>query len=195
MNKNTRIFLWAGLVIAILLGLFWQFYPLPDAQTRMDALPLFGNDYIGKNIPLTSFENSFFKGVNIIKRIYNVKKQEFFIAILDGTHNRHIVHDPYYCFRGLGWTIDDERHFTTPYGHAALLTISKDKERKEALFWFTDGSQQYTSPMRYWWQTTLRRLTLGRSGPEPILVIVQPMNETPVNWDEFKASFPALFHL
>lgn len=195
MKRKTQTLLWIGLIISILLGLFWQFYPLPDAQDRMNQLPLSGKGFIGKNEPLTAFEASFFKGVNIAKRIYNVAGQEFFIAILDGTHNRHIVHDPYYCFRGTGWTIDSERPFPLPRGQAALIQISKNGEQREALFWFTDGTKQYTSPLYYWWQTTLRRLTLGRSGPEPILVIVQPLSDHTVNWDDFKKAFPELFQL
>ena len=35
----NRALLWIILAIAIVLGILWQFYPLPDAKDRMDSLP------------------------------------------------------------------------------------------------------------------------------------------------------------
>lgn len=195
MNSNSRNLLWFFLVTAAIVGMLWQFYPLPDALDRMNALPLSGKGYIGKNVPLTPFELSFFKGVNVIKRIYNVNGQNFFITALDGTHNRHIVHDPYYCFKGTGWTILSERSLHIPNGKATILEIAKDDIKKEALFWFSDGSSPYSSPVKYWLQATLRRVTLGFSGPEPILIIVQPLDDTPVDWEKFHQEFQPLFKL
>lgn len=195
MKSHSRNYLWIFLACAVLVGMLWQFYPLPDALKRMNALPLWGEGYIGKDVPLTPFEQSFFKDVNVIKRIYNVKGQDFFITALDGTHNRHIVHDPYYCFKGTGWTILSERPLHLPHGEATILEISKGEEKKEALFWFSDGKAPYSSAIKYWWQATLRRMTLGLSGQEPILVIVQPLHNKPVDWDKFQQQFQALFKL
>lgn len=195
MNKQIRTSLWIAIFFAIVLGMVWQFYPLPDALARIDSLPLIGKNFIGKNVPLSDFEKNFFKGINLIKRDYNIGNQTFFIIALDGTHNRHVVHDPYYCFRGMGWTILQERTIEIPGGQAAILNIEKGGVQKEAMFWFSSETERYISPLRYWWQATLRRLTLGRSGPEPILIMVQPINQTPVDWNQLPELFPQLFEI
>lgn len=44
----------------------------------------------------------------------------------------------------------------------------------ELLYWFsTDKSSDHSLP-RYWFETTLRRITLGQCGCEPILVLFHP---------------------
>ena len=125
----------------ILLSLIWQFYPLPDAQKRLDALPLYGKDFVSQDIPLSDFEETFFKNVNIIKRIYRIDSITYFVTVLDGTRNRHIVHDPYYCFTGSGWDIIAKKPFSLEHGDAEEITISKGNRTKGALFWFTEDRQ------------------------------------------------------
>ena len=180
MNK-----LWIGVIIAIGLGIVWDWIHSPDAKKRMESLPLEGSTYRGKDIPLDEFEKNYFENVNVTKRTYLIDGQEFFIAILDGTANRHAVHDPYYCFVGSGWEIEDEKKISLNHGIGNLLTIQKDGEKREALFWFTNGKSQFASPIRYWLEATLRRFTLGFSGEEPILVVVQPMGSEPVDSGSF----------
>lgn len=195
MKQLSTTTLWLGLLLALSVGLIWQFYPLPDASARLDSLPMKGLGVTGENIPLSDFEQSFFKGVNVIKRGYKVGNELFFITMLDGTNNRHIVHDPYYCLKGSGWTMLTEKDLPIPKGTAKLVELEKNGEQREAIFWFSDGYANYTSPISYWWNTTVRRLTLGRSGPEPILIMVQPISKQPVDWSEFKRTFPEIFTL
>lgn len=187
--------LWIFLFVAIALGLLWQFVPLSNAEGRLQALPLVGTQYGGKNIPLTEFEKNFFYRVNILKRLYDVQGNYLYLLVLDGTDNRHIVHDPYYCFRGSGWEILSEKNVAVPEGNASVVRIRKGEQEKEAMFWFSDGSANYASPMRYWWETTLRRLSLGYSGPEPVLVILQPVNHDTIDWEALSGQFPSLFKL
>jgi len=175
MKSTSQIALWIFLAIAILLGLIWQLYPLQDARHRMNTLPVIGAGFEGRDLPLSPLEENFFKNVNVFKRLYVVNNQIFFVTALDGTHNRHVVHDPYYCFRGAGWEILSEKKFPLPNGNANIVEISKGSERKTAIYWFSDGTSQFTSPWKYWWEATLRRLTLGWSGPEPILIMIQPL--------------------
>ena len=185
MKTSYSLPLWIFLGFVVLLGLIWQLYPLSDARHRMNALPLTGPSFEGRNIPLTPLEENFFKNVNVLKRVYMVDNKLFFVTALDGTLNRHVVHDPYYCFRGGGWEILKEEKLPLPNGNANIVEIAKGNERKTALYWFSDGSSQFTSPWRYWWETTLRRLTLGRSGPEPILIMIQPLGDAAkTDWEK-----------
>ena len=125
-----------------------------------------GPDFKGYNISLTPMEKEIFHDVNMIKRIYEIGKEKSFIYALDGTHNRHAVHDPTYCFRGSGWEIVSQDYYPIPGGNALLFKLYKQdtNQKKEALLWFSDGTHHYASPLRYWLETALRRLTLGYSG-------------------------------
>ena len=184
--------LWIGLFVVIVLGMAWQFYPLSDAQKRLDDLPLAGPGFVGMEVPLNDFEKKFFHGVNVIKRVYKINNYYYFVTVLDGTRNRHLVHDPYYCFTGSGWEIAKAEDLTIEGGEAKQIEITKGAQRKSAVFWFADGTENYSSPWKYWAQSTFRRLTLGRSGEEPVLVMIQPLdNTTDVNWNKtLQSLFP-----
>jgi len=195
MSKSSQTFLWLFLGIVIVLGSLWQFYPLQTAQNRMNKIPIEGATFSGKEVELSPFEENFFKDVNIVKRIYKIGGQYYFVVVLDGTKNRHPIHDPYYCFRGEGWTIESEKTLPIVDGVANLLHISKNNEKREALFWFSNGETNYTSLIKYWWQTTLRRISLGYSGPEPVLIMVTPLTSQSVNWSEFEQNFKPLFKI
>ncbi len=187
--------LWLGLASAIILSILWQFKPLPDALHRMETLPLIGIGYKGSDLPLKPSEKKIFEGVNVLKRVYTIGNKPFFITVLDGTHNRHVVHDPYYCLKGSGWSLLNEKTVPAPKGKASLLIVRKGDKEKEALFWFSDGNKQFNSPLTYWLTATLRRITLGLSGPEPVLIVVQPMQEEPVDWEHFQKQMGPLFNL
>lgn len=191
-----RKWLWTALGLFVILGLVWQFFPLSDASLRLQNLPYLGKGYIGRSLPLTDQEIQTFYNVGLLKRLYEVGKQKLFITVLDGTHNRHVVHDPFYCFRGSGWEEMSRENVTLPGGgDATLLQLKHNNERKEAIYWFSDGVQHYASPTRYWLQATLRRLTLGRSGAEPVLIVVQPLDESKLDWQTLLKQFPELLQL
>lgn len=196
MSAISQKILWIGLALAIVLGLLWQLYPLSDAQNRFDRLPLVGEGFAGEDVPLSDFEKSFFKDVNVLKRVYRIGNQTFFVTALDGTHNRHVVHDPYYCFTGSGWDIVDKKSIPLQNGDAEEVTISRNSRDKVALFWFTNGVVEYRSPLRYWMEATLRRLTLGWSGREPVLILIQPLDTTTdVDWKKVLGTFSPLINL
>ena len=65
----------------------------------------------------------------------------------------------------------------------------------EAIFWMSDGRERHSSPSRYWYQTALRRLTLGRSGSEPVLIILQPWPGQTISWDDVLTRIGPLFEI
>lgn len=196
MERKRQTFLWLGLAIAVILGLLWQFVPLQDASERLESLPLYGPEFIGKNIPLSGWEKDYFENVNVLKRIYKVGDQNVFITALDGTRNRHAIHDPLYCLRGSGWEVLSQESLPlTDGGSIAFVKLRKDEQTQDALYWFSNGHVHYDSPLKYWWQATLRRLTLGYSGQEPVLVFVQPLDESELNWKQLFRIFPQLLSL
>jgi hypothetical protein len=112
--------------------------------------------------------------------------------VVDGTRNRRAVHDPGFCFRGAGWKIESEQPFALPHGEGRLVRLSRASETAEAVYWYSDGLSAHADPRRYWLEATLRRLSLGRSGPEPVLVMLVPAGPSPAGWQEWMRSWPML---
>lgn len=183
MNKTTKEnILWCLLALACTCALLWQFVRLPNATDRLLKIPSKGPGFYSTDIALSKDEKEIFSTINLIKRIYSVDGEKYFIYVLDGTENRHVVHDPTYCFRGDGWEISDYKKIPIENGIGGLYTLKRGSEVKEALLWFSDGKIKYAWPMQYWFQATLRRLTLGWSGGEPILYVIQPLNIKNNDW-------------
>ena len=195
MTTRNQKFLWLGLVLAVALGLLWEFYPLTDAQARVRALPRSGLNFAGQDLTIPAGMLPLFGKAQVVKRGYQVADQRVIVWIIDGAHNRHAVHDPLYCLRGDGWRVISQNVFPVEGGEARLIRAEKNGREMDSLVWFSDGHERYASTLRYWWQTTLRRLTFGRSGPEPVLITVQPVSTAPINWRQLTDQFTPLFDL
>ena len=182
MNKYTAGLLWFFLAIAMVLGLLWQYYPLPGAADRMSRLPLQNGPVRQENIPLLPAEVAAFAGCSTLKRLAVFGDDMVILVVLDGTQNRHAVHDPTFCFRGAGWNIDQQDPFPLNHGAGSLVKLSKGASNAEALYWFSNGRTQYSSPLRYWGETSLRRVSLGHSGSEPLLVILTSATDKSPDW-------------
>jgi hypothetical protein len=185
----------AGLfIVAAVLTLAWSTYPLPDdAQDRLRALPASGFHFSSRELPLAPDEAAALDKARVLKRLYQVGDQCFVLMVVDGASNRHAVHDPVYCFRGAGWTVQDRAAYAIRGGSAALLTLVRgDGEHQQVMFWITNDEARFAQPLRYWWQATLRRITFGRSGPQPVLVILQPSVRGSFDWHKLMENFPEL---
>lgn len=170
--QHRRV-IWLGLTLAILLGVLWDFYPLPNAEDRLAQLRASGPNFSSEDLALTPTEQAVLAKAKVVHRRYEFDGRTVFVTVIDGTENRHAVHDPGYCFRGAGWEAIGQKTLSIPGGHAVCFSVRRKSELMDAVYWFSDGRQRHTSFPRYWWQTTLRRITLGRSGPEPVLVVLQ----------------------
>ena len=193
MTSRAQKILFAALILAGLLALAWDLVPLPDAQSRVAHLATVGLVFSSREMPLNETEKSIYGAAQVVKRIYRAGHENFVVVIVDGTRNRHAVHDPAYCFRGAGWTIAGERALVLPGGAGKILTLQKNGETREAVFWFSDGRERHAQIARCWWQTAMRRLTFGGSGPAPVLVVVQPLGDGCSDWNLLPAQLPALF--
>lgn len=183
MNTARSIFLWTFLALCLGLSAMLETVSLKDSKDRLDAFPRSGFGFVAKEIPITPLEASVFKGCNLLKLQIHQENMSYFLTAIDGTHNRSAVHDARLCFIGSGWTILEEKSIRVPGGDATVLTLGRDSERKQVMMWFTDGRKRYGSALRYWTASALRRLSFGASGEEPIRVILQPNNNTEVDWN------------
>ena len=184
--------LWGAMGLAVALGLLWQLYPLADASDRLDALPSRGLMMAAEDVPLTEAEQRIYAEAQVLKRLVQVRGQRVILTIIDGTHNRHAVHDPLFCFRGAGWDVIATTPFPVEWGEAQRVDLRKRGEPAEAIFWFTDGDRAFDTSLTYWWRTTLRRLSLGASGAEPVLVVLSPVDDRPINWERLLAEWPEI---
>ncbi|HPW67959.1 MAG TPA: exosortase-associated EpsI family protein [Deltaproteobacteria bacterium] len=130
-----------------------------------------------------------------MKRYYGFGADELVLIAIDGAGNRHAVHDPMYCFRGAGWRIWNKTVAPVEGGEALLLQLEKYGRIRETAYWFSNGRQRHISVMRYWFQATLRRITLGRSDKEPVLIMLQSVEDHPLNLGEVLDQFGVLFDI
>jgi hypothetical protein len=184
-HRLRRALLCSGVVFAAVCGLVWGSYPLPDATARLNSVRPRGPGFASRELPLTDTERTILGRVDLVHRLYRIGKYDVFMTVIDGTRDRHAVHDPRYCFQGAGWRVLNEQPVSIPNGHASWISAVDGDRRLEVLFWFSDGRTAHTSMARYWRQTTLRRITLGGSGPEPVLVVLQLFGHEQPAWTVF----------
>ena len=185
-----------GLVVAVVAYILAiEFVPTDPGERVEAALPEKGIGFFSRELPLDEATQEALGDSLRLRREYDCRGQRIIITILDGRTNRHAVHDPIYCLRGSGWEVNERSALEIPGGEAEQLVISKDGMRSAVLFWFSTPSLKHASLPRYRWQAMLRRLTFGRSGPEPVLVLLQGSTDRPVEWERFFAEFPYLSDL
>jgi hypothetical protein len=194
MNRNA-IMLWSALFLAVIFGAVWEMQKLPDASSRIALLPMRGLMVDSRDMPLTPSEEIAFNGSAWLKRLAMAGREQVILTVLDGTRNRHAVHDPVFCFRGAGWEVERQEPFLLRHGEGCLVKLRRGETRAEALYWFSDGDIQFASPMLYWGKTSLRRLSFGSSGGEPILVILTSTLQGSTDWKSFLLAWPELEQL
>jgi len=184
-QKGLSLFL----ICILLCGNAWHLVPLRDAKERLDALATFLEKVGASALSLSEKERKNLSKVRLYKCRLDVDGIRYFLAVLDGTRNRHAIHDPYYCLVGSGWQIVQKEDVSLRDGFGSKLVLKQGAKHREMVFWFSDGSRAFSSPLRYWLQTALRRMTFGLSGSEPVLVMVQSYGEH-VSWKPLLDSLP-----
>jgi len=167
------------LALAVIVSVVWDSIDLPDASKRIEALLSAPTASIvtRQSLDHTAAEIDILGEALAIKNVYQIKNQHFLVLVLDGAKNRQAVHDPMHCFYSGGWSVDQSTHLATLKGAATELKIRKPDRKTEVLYWFSDGNKHHHSPLAYWIRATLRRLTLGLSGEEQVLIVIQKLSD------------------
>ena len=135
--------------------------------------------------PLTEAKRRVFAKAAVVHRRYEIGgTRELYVTLIDGSKDRHAVHDPRYCFQGAGWRVLTEQRRAIPGGEAHWVRAASDDARAEAAFWFADGERRYASLPRYLWNSMLRRMSFGKLGGKPVLVVVQSLDGTEIDWTQ-----------
>lgn len=185
MNESAqRKLLWALAATCVVCGSAWSVWPLSTAADRLAAIPLAAGEFQGRDVPLTERELQVLGRVDHLHREYTRGDRSVYVTLIDGSRDRHAVHDPRYCFRGAGWTVLEESSRPLLGGEARWLRAERGGAPAEAAFWFSDGQARHASLPAYLWTTVLRRVTFGAAGGKPVLVVVQSFAEQPMDWAE-----------
>jgi len=178
-----RKLLWAVLVILVILTFIWPMIPLPNAERRLKNLPTQGNCFRAKTLDLDQADVDFLGKATAIQQLVAVRGGGTMImTVIDGTNDRHAVHDPSYCFSGAGWKITQKKTVFTSKGEAVLAIMAKGDQTAQAMWFFDDGKRQFASPLDFWLRTSSRRITIGLSGDEPILVMFRSLPGASIDW-------------
>jgi len=182
-----RFILWGALILTTGITFVWPLIPLASAANRLSAIPTASPDFQASPLELSTADRHFLGKANVAHYLIAMRGGgRLILTVIDGTNNRHAVHDPNYCFSGAGWQTQSKTAVKVSTGDATLVMLAKADQKTEALWFFDDGSKQFTSPVEYWLKTSCRRLTLGGSGPEPVLVTLQSLPGETVNWDRVR---------
>lgn len=185
--KRKRIFLGLLCGITAIIALLWPALPMVDGPDRLAAMPLDGPDFHSEPLGLTTADKEFLAGADAVQRIVRPRRgAPIMLSVIDGSGNRHAVHDPSYCLAGGGWHIRSQKQMAMSSGMANWISMEKDGATMEALWFFDDGREQFTSPLHYWWRASLRRATRGLSGPEPLLVMLRVPPGEPADWQRVR---------
>jgi Protein of unknown function (DUF3485) len=191
-RSPAEISLWVALGLLAVLAVAWRMVPVSDAAARVLSLPLEGLTFRGQDVPLDPVETNHFAGVTLLKRQYQAGPHRISVLVVDGTRNRHAVHDPAYCFRGGGWEAVSSSEIPMLGGRATRQVFRRGNESRDLVFWFSDGKSRYSSLVRHAWDSALRRITFGRSGEAPVLISLQASGDPSPDWDVVLQAIPPL---
>lgn len=192
MKGSVRTLLWWVLGIIVISCVVIEVFPRPQVASRIKNLPLKGVGFQGRDLPLNAAEETVFRRAAVVKRLYLVGNERFVLLAIDGGGDRHAIHDPLYCFRGAGWAIAGESDLNLAGGQARLARLQKGPKTAEAVYWVTDGQQRNPSALTAWWLSASYRLGFRGSDRSPVLVLLQPVSETTVDWQRLLDQFTPL---
>jgi|GEM_PF-5180382 len=174
--------------------LLWVLIPIQNSQDRIETtLQTVG----GYRLPNSEGEKQFYKNVLLYKQKVFIQQKPISLIILDATHNRHVVHDPLFCFQGAGWRVTEKKEVQLPHnkGAAKLIYMSRGNEKKEFLYWFSDRKSCFHSFLTHWLKTTWRRLSFGLLSDEPLLIFLEKSGLNAPEWETILEQLPDLFTL
>ncbi|MBB6048731.1 exosortase-associated EpsI family protein [Armatimonas rosea] len=176
-NSKKNSLLWSALLATIVVGAVLDRVPLRDASERLERLPAFSHELATREAEVTEAEHKVFGEARIFRREVALEHQGFMLTVIDGTQNRHALHDPYYCVQGAGYQIVRSEKVPIAGGSACQLTVRKGSQERRLVFYFSNGHERHDSPIRAWAESALRRLSLGRSSEAQVLVLIEPLTE------------------
>ena len=195
MSSLAQRLLWTAFVLTLGLGILFDICAVPEGRSRVNIIPPSGLGFKSHEMTLSPSELSIYKKADVIKRCYQLGSDRFILIAIDGSKNRHAVHDPVYCLQGAGWHIQEKKELPIQGGHAMLLKLKKQGQYRQTVYWFSNGTTRSTSVVWFWFHATLRRLSLGHYCKEPILIMLQSYEGNRPYWSEILDKFGLLLDI
>lgn len=187
----------SAIVIATLglLALGLDRRPLPDAHERVTRMATYGPGFALRPLPARTDDSAVFGTAPVRRFLLACEQGSFLMTVIDGTPNRHALHDPIYCVSGAGWQVADEREIKTNHGRVKALRLTKQGKETHLLYFYADGKRHWTSPTRTWVAQATRRVSLGNYSDAILLVELQPYQKTLPDWNQLVQTLPILSDL
>lgn len=171
------------LIGALLLSVSGSSDGLTDADARLAALQLNAGSFRSTDLPLSDAETQVYHNIRVLKKLCVLQGEQAQLVCLDGTRDRHAVHDPRLCFRSARWEVLEETVMPHPAGgEMRRMRLRRDNRELETVYWWSTPTERHASAIKYFLQSSLRRLTRGHSGEEPVLVVLQPVQSSQLDW-------------
>lgn len=181
--KNKNILFAVLIGSAAILSVLWEWQPFASDRSPLDALDGLSSKIPSRPIELTETEQARLKGARAEKRLILIDGQAWVVTLIDGSNNRHSVHDPMYCFVGDGWKVENESDTAIPMGECKQVQLSRKDSKMEVVYWFSNGEKRFNSVIQQWLYSSIRRLSMGAWSQEPILVLAHPLDPGPIALD------------
>ena len=108
-----------------------------EALVSLDILNDSNVDFPGRALEISESEQQLLGGAHAEKRLYLIDGEAWVFTMIDGSGNRHAVHDPMYCFVGDGWNVFDKQDASLPRGEGRHVKLNKAEKKLEVLYWFS----------------------------------------------------------
>jgi hypothetical protein len=130
----TRHILWFTFIVAAVVTFVWPWIPVPTAANRLAAMPTSSPDFHARRLEVSAADRAFLGKAQAVQSLIVMRGGgRLVLTVIDGSQNRHAVHDPNYCLAGAGWRIHAQQDVKVPSGHATWVSLARDAQTSEAL--------------------------------------------------------------
>jgi hypothetical protein len=194
-SANGKVLQWLIVLFVVAATFAFKVNATGQSQDALSDIPISGYGFDGRVLAFSEAERTFLGGAEAIKHEYSQANFRLVVVVVDGSNNRHAVHDPMFCLRGAGFEITNQTAFPIINGHGELISLAKGAAKQKVAFWFSNGEQRYTAFSRYLFESAVNRLTLGTIGTQPRMVTVYSVGERIPNWSSVLDRFPVLMDI
>jgi len=191
-QRAGGIWLWVAFGSLAFASVLYGVFPKPDASARLAGISYKDIGYTGVELPFSQEEKEFLGPAQATKRRYRHGDTTLVMIVIDGTENRHVVHDPSFCYRGAGLSVMKQESFPLLNGEGVILTVGKGDQSAEIAYWFSDGEHRFSGFTEYIVRSALSRLSFGKIWQQPLMVTLQVETAPQFDWAAGVDKFPFL---
>jgi len=194
-RTNGQFLQWLIILFVVLATFAFKIHATQQQHSSLHDVPVSGYGFDGRALEFSDAELAFLGKAEAIKHEYSQADYRLVVVVVDGSNNRHAVHDPIFCLRGAGYETTSNTEFPIINGHGQLISLANGSARQKVAFWFSNGEQRYTAFSRYLAESAINRLTFGAIGSQPKMITVYSTGGRIPNWSSILDRFPVLMDI